>query len=74
LQVLQKQGAGQILMRMLTQLALHYHMRKTSLTVFKNNQAAMAFYKKIGFVVDSNSPSNFGCPDECYEILSDRNF
>lgn len=73
-QSVQKVGAGKALMGMLLQVATHYKMRKTSLTVFKNNTAAMAFYKKIGFIVDSNSPSNFDCPDECYEILSDRNF
>ena len=73
-QATQKSGAGKVLMQMLMQVAKHYGMRKTSLTVFKNNTAAMGFYKKIGFIVDSNSPSNFGCPDECYEILSDKNF
>lgn len=70
----QKVGAGLNLMRMLQRVASHYGMRKTSLTVFKTNDAAMQFYKKAGFIVDSNSPSNFGCPDECYEILSDKNF
>lgn len=69
----QKIGAGYNLMRMLQQVAGHYGMRKTSLTVFKTNTAAMNFYKRVGFVIDSNSPSNFGCPDECYEILSDKN-
>lgn len=69
---MQKKGAGFALMKMLQQIAAHCQMRKTSLTVFKNNAAAMAFYKKAGFVVDSESPSQYG-EDECYEILSDKN-
>lgn len=68
----QKMGAGLVLMRMLQAIAKHLNITKTSLTVFKANTAAMGFYKKAGFVIDSSSPSNYGEMDECYEILSDR--
>ena len=70
---MQKKGAGLALMRMLQQIAMCTEMKKVSLTVFKSNAAAMAFYKKAGFIIDSSSPSQFGEMDECYEILSDRN-
>jgi ribosomal protein S18 acetylase RimI-like enzyme len=72
-QSMQKIGAGLALMRMLQNIAAAYDMKKVSLTVFKNNTAAIAFYKKAGFIVDSESPSQYG-EDECYEILSDRNY
>ena len=45
-------------------------MQKVLLTVFKNNKPAMGFYSKIGFGIDSNSPSACGYDDESYEILS----
>lgn len=69
----QNKGAGVVLMRMLQQIAEHYGMKKVSLTVFKTNHAAMRFYQKVGFVIDADSPSQYG-EDECYEILSDRNY
>lgn len=40
------------------------------LTVFKINTDAIAFYKKIHFEIDSNSPSANGYRNENYEILS----
>ncbi len=48
-------------------------MWKTMLTCFKCNESAMSFYKRIGFAVDTNSPSQFGHFDEPYEILSETN-
>lgn len=71
LQSAQKMGAGLVLMKMLQDIAKHLNFRKTCLTCFKANTAAMNFYKKAGFVVDTCSPSNYGELDECYEILSD---
>ena len=51
-------------------LARGLGMRKTKLTVFRTNAAALAFYRqKLGYVVDASSPSKWGV-DECYEILS----
>lgn len=70
---MQKKGVGLVLIRLLQKIADHCQMRKTSLTCFKSNIAGMKFYKKAGFIVDSESPSMYG-EDECYEILSDRNF
>lgn len=70
---MQKKGAGLALMRMLQCIAGSCGMKKVSLTVFKNNTAALAFYQKAGFIVDSDSPSQYG-ESECYEILSDHNY
>mmetsp|Transcript_31420 Transcript_31420/g.53021 ORF Transcript_31420/g.53021 Transcript_31420/m.53021 type:complete len:212 (+) Transcript_31420:55-690(+) len=67
-----KCGAGTFLMDKLRQISMHYHMRKILLTCFKFNTTALSFYKKVGFGIDSNSPSNYDNGTECYEILSDR--
>ena len=40
------------------------------LTVFQSNEAAVNFYKRIGFEVDESDPSNFNCHDEEYMIMS----
>lgn len=68
----QKMGMGLVLMQMLQAIAKHLKFRKTALTCFKANTAAMNFYRKAGFDIDSCSPSKYGEMDECYEILSDR--
>lgn len=68
----QKRGFGRVLMQMLLKIAAHCRMWKTMLTCFKANEAANAFYRRIGFGVDVNSPSGFGHTGEPYEILSDK--
>lgn len=65
-----RKGLGKLLMFMLLKIAKHCHMWKTMLTCFKCNLNAMAFYSRIGFSMDSNSPSKYGHNDEPYEILS----
>lgn len=40
------------------------------LTCFKENVNAFEFYRKLGFVIDQNSPSSCGITDTDYEILS----
>lgn len=57
-------------MDLLVKIAKHEKKKKVMLTCFKNNVPAMAFYYKIGFTIDSNSPSSFGHMNELYEILS----
>ncbi len=68
----QKKGLGKELMQTLLKIAAHCRMWKTMLTCFKTNDGAMAFYRRIGFGVDANSPSCFGHVGEPYEILSDK--
>ena len=58
------------LMDLLAKIAKQWSKKKVMLTCFKNNIPAMAFYDKIGFTIDSTSPSSFGHIDELYEILS----
>lgn len=58
------------LMDLLIRISKHWKMWKVLLTCFKNNQQAMDFYHKIGFGIDSNSPSSCGYNNEDYEILS----
>ena len=67
----QGQGIGRRLMDIEKQIAEKLNLWKTMLTCFKINTKAMAFYKKIGFDVDVNSPSTHGFDTE-YEILSDK--
>jgi N-alpha-acetyltransferase 40 len=67
----QKKGAGKVLMDILHNIAKFYKMKKTLLTVFKCNTAAINFYNKNSYVIDNSSPSKFD-EDECYEILSFR--
>lgn len=66
------QKIGAQLMSIIAQIAAHYKMWKTMLTVFKANVAAINFYTKLGFGIDANSPSSFGHHEECYEIFSDK--
>lgn len=53
----QRRGLGSHLMRLLDQLAAHFRMCKTVLTVFKSNTGALAFYQKaLGYRIDETSP------------------
>ena len=58
------------LMDLQAKIAKHWSKKKVMLTCFKNNIPAMAFYDKIGYTIDSTSPSSFGHMNELYEILS----
>lgn len=60
---------GKKLVEYTKQIVNAYGLKKCMLTCLKINTKAMAFYSKIGFAVDSSSPSQFG-EDVCYEILS----
>jgi ribosomal protein S18 acetylase RimI-like enzyme len=40
------------------------------LTVFQSNKAAFNFYRRIGFEVDEQDPTNFGSYEEDYMIMS----
>ncbi|XP_064481112.1 N-alpha-acetyltransferase 40-like [Ornithodoros turicata] len=66
----QRHGLGTFLMGILEKLAAKFRMHKVVLTVFRSNTAALAFYlEKIGYRVDSSSPSE----DEAdYVILSKK--
>lgn len=66
----QRLGAGSFLMGLLYKLTKWHRIRKILLTVFKINEMALKFYKKINFKVDSSSPSRFGDQSCNYEILS----
>ncbi len=65
----QGRGLGRKLMDVLKVTATKLKMEKVQLTCFTCNEAAMAFYKSIGFEIDEYSPSKAGFPQE-YEILS----
>ncbi|KAF9056235.1 acyl-CoA N-acyltransferase [Panaeolus papilionaceus] len=53
---LQGSGLGNKLLEELSTLCKVYNMRKVMLTVLHANTRALAFYQKIGFVIDSTSP------------------
>lgn len=67
--LVQRNGLGKRMMDILEMIAMEYGMRKVMLTVFKTNKEAMAFYKKLNYVIDESSPSEFG-EEADYEILS----
>ncbi|KAI8919352.1 hypothetical protein DFJ77DRAFT_274334 [Powellomyces hirtus] len=70
----QRRGFGTYFMDMLEELGSKYRMRKSMLTVFKSNTAAIAFYQKRGYRIDGISPSNHLPPRRAarvsYEIFS----
>ena len=53
----QRDGLGKELMDVVYALGQQARMRKVMLTVFDENKAARAFYDKMGYKVDKNSPS-----------------
>ncbi len=65
----QGRGLGRKLMDVLKVTATKLKLQKVLLTCFTCNEAAMAFYKSIGFDIDEYSPSKSGFPQD-YEILS----
>jgi len=70
-QTVRRSGLGKKIMTIMELLAMRAKMRKVSLTVFKNNEAAMNFYlKKMKYCVDDFSPSKYMDDNSDYEILS----
>lgn len=65
----QGKGLGRVLVEYTKRIVSAYGLDKCMLTCLKANTQAMAFYTKIGFVVDGISPSRCG-EEVCYEILS----
>ncbi|KAK0198411.1 acyl-CoA N-acyltransferase [Armillaria mellea] len=63
-----RSGLGRKLMDLLGSIGRSWRMQKIMLTVFEANDAALAFYFALGFVVDETSPD----PDDDadYKILS----
>ncbi|EFJ48824.1 hypothetical protein VOLCADRAFT_104565 [Volvox carteri f. nagariensis] len=56
----QSRGLGRLLMELTEQIAWGSGMSKLVLTVFCENTAAVAFYRKLGYVLDETSPDY--CP------------
>ena len=64
-----RQGLGKRLMGIAEEIAAKAEVSKVLLTVFKSNQVAMDFYKRLDYGIDASSPSNHNEPAD-YEILS----
>lgn len=64
----QRKGLGAFMMRALEKMAQHYGMERVVLTVLKNNDDGMRFYKMLGYDVDETSPDK--ADNVAYEILS----
>mmetsp|Transcript_27309 Transcript_27309/g.31172 ORF Transcript_27309/g.31172 Transcript_27309/m.31172 type:complete len:215 (+) Transcript_27309:195-839(+) len=62
-------GIGSRLMEIIHLIAEKARMRKVMLTVFLENEAAMSFYKRLGYATDRISPSMYS-EDTDYEIMS----
>lgn len=61
-------GLGRHLMLLLEQIASKFHMKNILLTCFKHNPRSLNFYQKLGYTIDSCSPSKCG-QEASYEIL-----
>lgn len=55
----QRCGVGRMLIEMLETIGRATSMRKVMLTVFKNNDKALAFYRRNNYTIDRISPSQF---------------
>lgn len=64
----QRKGLGGFMMQALEKMAQHFGLERVVLTVLKNNEDGMRFYKKLGYDVDETSPDK--ADNEAYEILS----
>lgn len=53
----QRKGLGRFMIGAMEKLAKHYEMEKLILTVLANNQNAIDFFGRMGFVKDDTSPS-----------------
>ncbi len=65
----QRQGLGKTLMQISEQIVLHAKFSKIMLTVFRKNEAALEFYKRLNYDIDPISPSKHNEAAD-YEILS----
>nr|CCA16792.1 Nacetyltransferase putative [Albugo laibachii Nc14] len=67
----QRTGLGKHLMQVLMLIGHSLKMEMLVLTAFKENHAAMEFYKKkLNFEIDETSPCSCGDHTQSYEILS----
>ncbi|XP_058062282.1 N-alpha-acetyltransferase 40 [Anopheles bellator] len=64
----QRQGLGAFMMKALEQMAQHFSMERVVLTVLKNNEDGIRFYKRLGYEVDETSPDKE--ENAAYEIMS----
>uniref|UniRef100_A0A182TH79 N-alpha-acetyltransferase 40 n=1 Tax=Anopheles melas TaxID=34690 RepID=A0A182TH79_9DIPT len=64
----QRKGLGAFMMKALEQMARHFCMERVVLTVLKNNEDGMRFYRRLGYDVDEMSPDKE--EDAAYEIMS----
>ena len=69
-------GLGQRMMQIMESAGRSVGMQRSMLTVFKSNQEAFRFYKRIGYDIDAISPSRTMSEKRAarmsYEILSKK--
>ncbi|KAI6005314.1 acyl-CoA N-acyltransferase [Pisolithus orientalis] len=69
-------GLGKLLTQKLSDIGATWGMEKVMLTVFKDNQLALSFYRSVGFSIDEISPDHLANSEEGashntdYSILS----
>uniref|UniRef100_A0A182LW63 N-alpha-acetyltransferase 40 n=1 Tax=Anopheles culicifacies TaxID=139723 RepID=A0A182LW63_9DIPT len=64
----QRKGLGAFMMKALEKMAQHFSMERVVLTVLKNNEDGMRFYRTLGYEVDEMSPDKE--ENAAYEIMS----
>lgn len=64
----QNNGLGTYMMKILEKIAENSKMEKVVLTVLKNDEGALRFYQRLGYLIDESSPDKQDNAD--YEIYS----
>uniref|UniRef100_A0A182WHD3 N-alpha-acetyltransferase 40 n=1 Tax=Anopheles minimus TaxID=112268 RepID=A0A182WHD3_9DIPT len=64
----QRKGLGAFMMKALEKMAQHFSLEHVVLTVLKNNDDGMRFYRRLGYKVDEMSPDKE--ENAAYEIMS----
>lgn len=70
---LRRKGLGKFMMQILELIAFSNNMKKVVLTVLKNNDEAMEFFKAMNYEVDETSPADEAFESYDYVILSKKN-
>lgn len=70
---IRRQGLGKFMLQILELIAFSNNMKKVILTVLKNNQGAVNFFKSMNYEIDETSPIDDAFDTYDYVIMSKRN-
>ncbi|XKL66892.1 hypothetical protein PGB90_010312 [Kerria lacca] len=70
---IRRQGLGKFMLQILELIAFSNRMKKVTLTVLKNNSAALEFFKTMNYKIDETSPVDSALDTYDYVIMSKIN-